>query len=97
MFKNLLQFWKGKDFLRQVLDEFKNMLDDSQIMFNAVCRKLIDNQAEPNLKERIYTLDGKVNQLQKEADRAIEALATGETKDIAQTMILPAAIEHAKK
>ncbi|HHZ89405.1 TPA: flagellar hook-basal body complex protein FliE [Candidatus Poribacteria bacterium] len=28
-----------------------------------------------------------VNQLQKEADRAIEALATGETKDIAQTMI----------
>ena len=33
-----------------------------------------------------------VNQLQKEADKAIEALATGETKDIAQTMI---AIEKA--
>ena len=28
-----------------------------------------------------------VNQLQKEADKAIEALATGETKDISQTMI----------
>ena len=33
-----------------------------------------------------------VNQLQKEADKAIEALATGETKDLAQTMI---AIEKA--
>ena len=33
-----------------------------------------------------------VNQLQKEADKAIEALATGETKDISQTMI---AIEKA--
>ena len=34
MFKNLLNFWKGKDFLSGVLEEFKEMLNDAQERFN---------------------------------------------------------------
>ncbi|MHC4437409.1 MAG: PhoU domain-containing protein [Planctomycetota bacterium] len=37
MFKNLLSFWKGKDFLVQVLEDFRIMLDDSESMFEMVC------------------------------------------------------------
>jgi len=65
MFENLLQFWKGKDFLKQVLENFKNMLDDTQIMFDAVCKKLIDNKDEPGLENNVYNIDKRVNDLQK--------------------------------
>ena len=40
MFKNLLSFWKGKDFLLQVMEDFKVMLDDAESMFEAVCARL---------------------------------------------------------
>ena len=41
----------------------------------------------PSFSETLKTSINEVNQLQKEADRAIDALSAGETKDIAQTMI----------
>lgn len=49
-------------------------------------------QGAPDQKDASFTETFKasiteVNRLQKEADQAIEALATGETKDIAQTMV----------
>lgn len=98
MFKNLLQFWKGKDFLRQVLDEFKSMLDDAQIMFSAVCRKLIDNQEEPNLKERIYDIDGKVNQLQKDIrKRVIEHLSIRPSVDVPTCLLLMSVVKDAER
>lgn len=98
MFKNLLQFWKGKDFLRQVLDEFKDMLDDSQIMFKAVCRKLIDNQEEPNLKKKIYELDGKVNQLQKDIrKRVVEHLSIQPSVDVPTCLLLMSVVKDAER
>ena len=98
MFTNLLQFWKGKDFLHQVLDEFKDMLDDSQIMFDAVCRKLIDNQAEPGLKEKIYDLDGKVNQLQKDIrKRVIGHLSIQPSVDVPTCLLLMSVVKDAER
>jgi phosphate uptake regulator len=98
MFRNLLQFWKGKNFLNQVLDEFKDMLDDSQIMFDAVCRKLIDNQAEPGLKEKIYDLDGKVNQLQKDIrKRVIEHLSIQPSVDVPTCLLLMSVVKDAER
>ena len=98
MFKNLLQFWKGKDFLSQVLDEFKDMLDDSQIMFVAVWRKLIDNQEEPGLKERIYEIDGKINQLQKDIrKRVIEHLSIQPSVDVTTCLLLMSVVKDAER
>ena len=50
------------------------------------------NQQTGSFSETLNNSMEEVNQLQKEADKAIEALATGETRDISQTMI---AIEKA--
>ena len=41
----------------------------------------------PSFSDTLKDSINEVNKLQKQADRAIEALSTGETKDIAQTMI----------
>ncbi|MDD3297253.1 MAG: PhoU domain-containing protein [Candidatus Omnitrophica bacterium] len=98
MFKNLLQFWKGKDFLSKVLEEFKNMLDDSQAMFNSVCSKLIDSKEEPHLKERIYTIDKKVNDLQKNIrKRVIEHLSIQPSVDVTTCLLLMSVVKDAER
>ena len=61
MFKDIFSFWKGEDFIVQVLEAFKAMLDDSESMFQSVCARLLDNKDEPDLKKRIYEIDKKVN------------------------------------
>lgn len=98
MFKNLLQFWKGKGFLSQVLEEFKDMLDDAQIMFNSVCRKLIDNQEEPGLKDRVYSIDRKVNALQKDIrKRIIEHLSIQPSVDVPTCLLLMSVVKDAER
>lgn len=98
MFKNLLQYWKGKDFLSQVLEEFKNMLDDTQIMFCSVCRKLIDNQEAPGLKEKVYNIDKQVNNLQKDIrKRVVEHLSIQPSKDVPICLLLMSVVKDAER
>ncbi len=98
MFKNLLHFWKGQDFLKQVLDEFKNMLDDSQIMFNAVCAKLLDNIAEDGLRDKIYSIDRKVNELQRDIrKRIIGHLSIQPSVDVSTCLLLMSVIKDAER
>ncbi len=98
MFKNLMNFWKGKDFLSLVLKEFKDMLDDTEKMFTSVCRKLIDNQDEPGLKNNIYKLDKKVNTLQKNIrKRVIEHLSIQPTVDIPTSLLLMSVVKDAER
>lgn len=52
MFRNLLNFLKGKDFLLQVFKEFKDMLDETECMYKMVCKKLLSNVEEPDLKKK---------------------------------------------
>jgi phosphate uptake regulator len=98
MFKNLLQFWKGKAFLNQVLEEFKGMLDDAQEMFNIVCQQLIHNKEQTNLKEKIYDIDKKINTLEKDIrKRVIEHLAIQPAVDMPTSLILMSVVKDAER
>jgi len=98
MFKNLLQFWKGKDFLSQVLEEFKSMLDDAQIMFDSVCRKLINNEEEPGLKDKVYSIDKQVNDLQRNIrKRVIEHLSLQPSVDVPTCLLLMSVVKDAER
>lgn len=98
MFQNLLQFWRGKDFLSQVLDEFKNMLDDTHQMFNSVCSRLIDNSKQDGLKDNIYSLDRKVNSLEKDIrKRIIEHLAIQPSVDLPTSLLLMSVVKDAER
>ena len=57
MFNSILGFWKGKDFLTQVLDDFKSMLDSAESMFTLVCDSLIYGNQNESLREQIYEID----------------------------------------
>ncbi len=98
MFKNLLQFWKGKDFLHQVLEEFKKMLDDTQTMFISVCKRLIDNNQEPGLKDKIYSIDKQVNDLQKDIrKRVVEHLSIQPSVDVSTCLLLMSVVKDAER
>lgn len=71
MFRDLLSFWKGKDFLVHVMDDFKIMLDDTELMFTSVCNQLIEGAQGADLKDKIYKIDKKVNSLEREIRRLI--------------------------
>jgi len=98
MFKNLLQFWRGKDFLSQVLEEFKDMLDDTQTMFNSVCGRLIYNEQEPGLEDKIYDIDKKVNELQKNIrKRVVEHLTIQPSVDVSTSLLLMSVVKDAER
>ena len=98
MFKNLLSFWKGKDFLVQVLEDFKIMLDDSETMFQAVCTQLLTGTEKPGLKDKIYEIDKHVNNLQKEIRRRIvEHLSLQPTVDVSACLILMSVVKDAER
>jgi len=98
MFKNLLGFWKGKDFLSEVLGDFKDMLDDSEVMFKAVCGHLLENKGEPDLKQKIYGIDKKVNLLQKNIrKRIVEHLSLQPTVDLTACLLLMSVVKDAER
>lgn len=98
MFTNLLSFWKGKDFLAQVLGEFKEMLDDTAYMYRMVCSSLLDNAEEPDLKKRIYELDKKVNNLEKDIrKRIVEHLSLRPTVDVTVCLLLMSVVKDAER
>lgn len=98
MFKNLLSFWKGKDFLAQVFSEFNKMLDDTKCMYEMVCKTLLDNVEEPDLKKKIYEIDKNVNRLQKSIrTRIIEHLSLQPTVDVAACLLLMSVVKDAER
>jgi phosphate uptake regulator len=98
MFKNLLSFWKGKDFLSEVFGEFKDMLDESQVMFETVCGRLLENTNGPELKQKVYDIDQKVNLLQKSIRRRIvEHLSLQPTVDVTACLVLMSVVKDAER
>ena len=98
MFKNLLSFWKGKDFLSQVFEEFKGMLDDSELMFRSVCSSLLDNVDQADLKKKVYEIDKRVNLLQKDIrTRIVEHLSLQPTVDGTACLLLMSVVKDAER
>ena len=98
MFDNLLSFWKGKDFLNEVLKEFEMMLNDTEEMFRQVCRKLLEGKSEASLKDRIYKIDREVNRLEKEIrKRIITHLSIQGNVDVPMSLILMSVVKDAER
>ena len=98
MFQNLLGFWRGKDFLAQVIDDFKKMLDDTEKMYSLVCETIFDNVDNPNLREQIYTIDKRVNQTEKNIrTRIIEHLSLQPQVETSWCLCLMSVVKDAER
>lgn len=98
MFKNLISFWKGKDFLTEVLQEFKKMLEDTKYMFESVLSCLMEEKKDPALEEKVYVVDKKVNLLEKEIrKRIVEHLSIQPTVDVPVSLVLMSVVKDAER
>jgi len=98
MFKNLVGFWKGKDFLTEVFEDFKKMLDETDAMFKIVCDRLLENRDEIDLKQKIYDIDKKVNLLQKTIRRRIvEHLTLQPTVNVTACLVMMSVVKDAER
>ena len=98
MFRNIFGFHKGKHFIEHVFQEFAEMLDDTEMMFKAVVGRLLDHLDEPNLKARIYKLDGRVNSLERNIrKRVAEHLAVQPTVDVPASLVLMSVVKDAER
>ena len=98
MFENLLSFWKGKDFLIKVMEDFRVMLDETESMFEAVCARLLNGKDDPELKDRIYKVDKQVNRIQREIrKRIVEHLSLQPTVDTNACLLLMSVVKDAER
>ena len=98
MFESLISFWKGKEFLTKVLEEFREMLEDTAYMFESVCKALIEGKPEAGLKDKIYEVDKKVNLLEKEIrKRVVEHLSIQAGTDIPVSLVLMSVVKDAER
>jgi phosphate uptake regulator len=98
MFESLISFWKGKEFLTKVLEEFREMLEDTAYMFESVCGALIEGKPGERLKDKIYEVDKKVNLLEKEIrKRVVEHLSIQAGTDIPVSLVLMSVVKDAER
>ncbi len=98
MFKNFSAFWKGKDFLSQVLQDFNMMLEDTESMFNSVLNKLLESKEKPGLKDKIYSVDKQVNELEREIrKRIVEHLSLQPSVDVPACLLMMSVVKDAER
>jgi len=98
MFENILSFWKGREFMTQALKEFKEMLEGSETMFGLVCQRLIHNQNAEDLREKVYSIDQKINAREKNIRKNIvEHLILQPTVDVSACLVLMSVVKDAER
>jgi len=98
MFSNLSSFWKGKTFLTAVLDEFREMLEHAETMYDLVRASLLKGESKPDLEERLRDIDKSVNAAQKDIrKRIIEHLSLQPTVDVNACLLLMSVVKDAER
>lgn len=98
MFENLIKFWKGHDFLTEVYKEFDKMLSDTREMFLMVMTKLMEGKVDLELKDKIYALDKRVNELEKNIrTHIVEHLSVQPSADVPFCLVLMSVVKDAER
>ncbi len=98
MFKNLLSFWKGKDFVSQVMSDFTLMLEHSENIYTMVTHALLENKQSDDLKENVYKIDKQINRLQRSIRaRIVEHIALQPSINTNTCLCLMSVIKDAER
>lgn len=98
MFKNLMGFWKGKEFISQIFDEFNDMLNKCEFMFKTVTEHLLEKRENPDLKKIIYATDKEVNVQQRAIrKRIVEHLTLQPTVEFTVSLVMMSVVKDAER
>ncbi len=62
MLRELLDAWRGKDMLTQMVDELVAMLEDGEAMLRSACAVLFEGAEADDRREDLYARDRRVNE-----------------------------------
>lgn len=98
MFKDLVSFWKSRDFLKEVLDDFGRMMQDTQDMFKYVCDLLIHGIPQKDLKNNLYKIDKRVNKLERKIRiKIVEHLSLLPSNNLPFSLVLMSVVKDAER
>ena len=98
MFRSIVDFWKGKDFLEDVLSNFSAMLIDGEEIYRMVVDALSSGGDAKALGDRIYEIDHKINAREQEIRRRIvEHLAVQPHSDLRFSLVLMSVVKDAER
>jgi phosphate uptake regulator len=98
MFRSIIDFWKGRDFLDQVLGDFSKMLIDSEEIYRMVMDALRSGGQPGPLGERIYEIDKHINDRQIAIRRRIvEHMAVQPHADLHFSLVLMSVVKDAER
>jgi len=98
MFKNLFGFWSSRSLLKQLLDEFAEIMKISEEMYERTLLELTNPTKDPQLKQGIYDMDQRINHLEKNIRRRIvEHLAINPGEESPFCLILMSVVKDAER
>lgn len=98
MFRNLIDFWRGKDFIQEIMNQFGGMLKDGKGMFESSTQKLLSGKEPKNLGKKIYQTDRGINLLERDIrKRILIHLAAAPTVKFPVCLILMSVAKDAER
>jgi phosphate uptake regulator len=98
MFRSIVDFWKGRDFLEDVLSNFSSMLIDSEEIYRMVLGALTVGGNPETLGSRIYEIDRKINKREQDIRRRIvEHLSVQPHSDLRFSLVLMSVVKDAER
>lgn len=98
MLKTIILLWKGETFMRKVVEEFGNMLDDAEYVFSHAWEVLIGQVVIDQIRQALYDKDIAVNKREREIRRMLaEHLSINPQRDISGCLVMMSLVKDAER
>ena len=96
--RQLINAWRGRDLLSDMLDEFQEMLTDGEWMFRTVDDVLLREKTPQSVHEQFFARDKKINRAEESIRRRIvESLSLRSETNVAACLVLMSVVKDAER
>jgi len=98
MLRELLEAWRSKDVLSQMVAELTQMLDDAEAMFRSACDVLFEGKPADGLRDDLYARDRRVNETEwKVRKQIVEHLSVNPGPHAPASLVLMSVVKDADR
>lgn len=98
MLRQIIAMWKGESFMKQVVDEFGEMLTEAQDVFIGAWEALIGKAAIEETKQPLYEKDISVNKREREIRRKVlQHLSINPQQDVSGCLAMMSLVKDAER
>ena len=96
--RQLIDAWRGRDLLSEMLDEFQHMLEDGEWMFKTVGAVLVREEKPQTVHDEFFARDKEINRHEKDIRRRIvEHLSLRRDGDVPACLVLMSVVKDAER